>query len=1008
MIRRFEGAGPDGAEAIEAFLGRVRRRWIALAVLSGLARALATSGLVLVASAAALAWGGPSGPAALVVAIATLATLAVVAGWFVARLRRWPDERRVARLVEERVPELEDRLATAVEVRQERSPARGARAFAELVVADAATHVSRIAPASVLPASALKRAAIELALAAGVVAVGAGVAVEPRGRAAGLALATLYPERVRLVVQPGDARVAAGAPLRITATVTGLRGQRGRAAPILRRTVRGATTVLPMAPAGDGFAVELAKVDESFTYTVAAGDVSSPPFTVTVLRPPRVVRIDLDYEYPASTGLRPRHEADAGDIYAPAGTRVRLRIEADAPVGSGTLVLAGGERRRLASAGPRVVTGALTVEADTSYRVALADPSGLVGDGGTEYFVRVVEDRPPDVRVLRPAGDRQVTPLEEVVIEARAEDDYGVDRFELVYAVRGRESRAVPLRGGGAATARTGSHVIYLEDLGVAPGDFVAYYVRARDVGRFRRPVESRSDLYFLDVVPFEEAFEAAESAAAGGAEERSLERLIRAQKDVVSATWSLDRRRTGGQSAPDVLAVARAQGELRRQTEAMRGVTRALGRTAGAREGGEARADPLGRAAGAMARAQAALEALDTSGALPHEMEALNELLRAQSEVRRRQVVRQAQAGAGAGTGRQQYDLSSLFDRELQRQQRSSYEMRPPTRAPDPERPDDPLKAIEELARRQNDVNRQLDALASEDAAARERERALERLAREQEELRRRAEDLVQQLARGTAAGARRAGQPSRSPQEAWAGAGWSPSGGEGSRGSPGGRSATAEGRQAREAADAMRRAAGELQRRAIDAARARGAEAAGALEALGRVIRAREPDETIRALADELGRARAARERLDEAARRLEERLGAGRAGGRRAGEGTDPEAMARLARELAEAVREAQQLVNRVRVSGDNAGRGPTPQAHEYTMGAPGTEAFKQDYARWDALRRGVASALERHELAVSAELARRLAAGRLQADALADIPEEYRALVARYYLALAKRP
>ena len=52
---------------------------------------------------------------------------------------------------------------------------------------------------------------------------------------------------------------------------------------------------------------------------------------------------------------------------------------------------------------------------------------------------------PPDVRVLKPATDRSVTRLEEVDIEAQAEDDYGVDRLDLVYSVRGGAEKVVPL-----------------------------------------------------------------------------------------------------------------------------------------------------------------------------------------------------------------------------------------------------------------------------------------------------------------------------------------------------------------------------------------------------------------------------------------------------------------------------------------------------------------------------------------------------------------------------------
>ena len=52
-----------------------------------------------------------------------------------------------------------------------------------------------------------------------------------------------------------------------------------------------------------------------------------------------------------------------------------------------------------------------------------------------------MDDRPPEVRILRPIGDQQITPLEEVAIEARADDDYGVVAFDLVYSVAGRPER---------------------------------------------------------------------------------------------------------------------------------------------------------------------------------------------------------------------------------------------------------------------------------------------------------------------------------------------------------------------------------------------------------------------------------------------------------------------------------------------------------------------------------------------------------------------------------------
>ena len=79
------------------------------------------------------------------------------------------------------------------------------------------------------------------------------------------------------------------------------------------------------------------------------------------------------------------------------------------------------------------------------------------------------------------------------------------------------------------------------------------------------------------------------------------------------------------------------------------------------------------------MTRAIDQLEGQRTSEALPHEMAALQGLVQAQAEVRRREVAQQAGAAMG-GLGRQGQDLSALFDKELQRQQRTNYETRSQT----------------------------------------------------------------------------------------------------------------------------------------------------------------------------------------------------------------------------------------------------------------------------------------------------------------------------------------
>ena len=158
---------------------------------------------------------------------------------------------------------------------------------------------------------------------------------------------------------------------------------------------------------------------------------------------------------------------------------------------------------------------------------------------------------------------------------------------------------------------------------------------------------------------------------------------------------------------------------------------------------------DPLPRAVDAMGRAAGELDRLQTAKSLPHEEEALGQLLKAAAEIRRRQVQRQQAQGGGGGNGnRQQPDLSTLFDQELRKKQETNYET-PATSETKNDQPqaDDPLASIRELARRQEALSRQQKELAKNKDQLTEEElkRQLERLTRDQEELRKQAEELAQ-----------------------------------------------------------------------------------------------------------------------------------------------------------------------------------------------------------------------------------------------------------------------
>ena len=884
-------------DRLSTLITAVRRRWVLTAVLRTAGVALAVAAVPLLAAAGVYWLFAPRDAGLLLLAgaamILALGGMAVV----LRRIERRPDDRRVARFIEERAGAVTGHVtmdecvvsavhASALAAGDARAP------FAALVIEAALRRLEGVDAAALVPAAAIRRAATVAAAGAGLLLLALIAGRPGLSHAYEAARLRLFPGSVAVEVRPGDLRIRAGRPLTIAARVQADGAELARSSPTLTVTAGDESRVVEMAAAADGFEFHFESVDRTFQYTVSAGAVTSRTYTVTALFPPRVQRIDLEYRYPAFSGLSPRTETDGGDIHAPAGTRVRLAIHTDKPIAAGELAMASGASA-LTPAGAQVLQADLVLARDDSYRVRLTDRDGLASDGDSEYFIRLMDDRPPDVRILRPSADQGITPLEEVAIEARAEDDYGVASLDLVYAVGGGKEHTVPFtRLAGGETQRTGAHLLAAEDLKVKPGDVITYYAKARDIGRGKRPTETRSDIFFLEVRPFNEEFVAAQSQAGGGGGggDQQLESLIQAQKEIISATWNIERRSASGRSPADIRAVAQAQAELKARAE------RALAGGRGRRGGGfapqqMARQRPAPPAQGvsaavdAMAKAVEQLTAARTRDAISHEMAALNGLLQAQAEVRRREVQRQASSSAGGrGSNRQTQDLSALFDKELQRQQQTNYEQRSQTeeRPQQAQSDQEALDRIRDLARRQEALNqrqREIERLAAD-----ERKRELEKLTREQQELQQQAEALSKQMQQRGSAGQSQGQQ------------GGPPAGAEGSSGM-------------RTAAEQMRQAAGDMQRNDGRAAAQSGERAAGQLRRLEQQMGGNGADARQRAAADlqaEAQQIAQEQRRIAAEAARLETATGASTDGRRRLAADKD-----RLADRVSALERQARQL-------------------------------------------------------------------------------------------------
>ncbi len=764
-------SGPGAHAALRAALTAAGRRWRNRRLLEGAVLVTAaTAAAAAVALAVMDAWrfdgAVVDGARTAVYLLAAVLTVA----WLAARVPRAGDARRLARHLESRDPALDALLVTAVEVNEK----GGATGLAPRLYRNAAEACAD--PEGATRADRQGGARAARGLLALLAALALGIALAPPGWRHG-ALLLLAPWRDAAVgtpyaieALPGSVTVRENGDLPITGIPSGF-------APtelwlVHRNEGAAEWSRLPMERAVEGrHEGLLAAVAAPLEYYLEGDGVRSDTHRVAVQWLPRVERLDHRYHYPGYTGLTVREVRDATDIAAVAGTRVQVRVLPATAPARGELVLDGRIRRPLASARGGALAADVQGDEAARYRIELATAEGDRVAVTPDHAISALPDGAPGVTVARPGGDTRVTPVEEIQVEVRAQDDVSLRQVELVLSVNGAPEEVVLLDGGGAPSVAA-LHTLHLEERGLAPGDLVALHARASDGVVARTAV---TDIQFLEVRPFDRDYSRGRSGGqrGGGGAGGDQDNLAAQQRDLVVALFRLAR---DGGSLPAaerderLTLLADAQRRIRERVEAV--VRRIQGRSmVRAAPGYRAMLEEMPRAAAAMLRVEALLAVPDPERALPPAREALAHLQRADAAFREVRVAQQQ--GGGSGGRANNADLARLFELEMDRLRNRYAEVQRSQADPRQQQVDETLKRLEELARRQREeVERALRRAESDQHGGRgaatqqalaqaldELLRRLERLTRERpdaalEATRRALEEAARAMAEAAAGG--------------------------------------------------------------------------------------------------------------------------------------------------------------------------------------------------------------------------------------------------------------
>jgi len=427
--------------------------------------------------------------------------------------RRSVPDHYLARSIDRRFPDLDDRVTIALQLsRQREEGTDGSPALLEAAITETEESTRGVDFTEADQRQRIVRAAWWSGAAAAVVLLALVTYGSPLSGSVHRLSRPLTdfapPQRTFLQVLPGNVDVTAGGQVTITAETT---GEVPDGALLRLAAGDGEHTAVAMrtdAPAS--YSHTLREIRENLTYEIEAGDAVSPRYRINAIDRPALGSLRLTYHYPDYTKLEPHTTADGGDIVALKGTRVDLAASSSGRnLAEASLHREGFDGPVAMQVADGTATGSITVNSDQRYRITLRNRDGHESVNPPWYRIISLPDRNPSLRILSPGRDTDLTENMVVSFLVSGTDDFGFSAMNLVYRKEpGGDERSKPIPVDLASTMMSQPFVWDLSSENLFPEDVVSYRIELYDNDTVSGPKRAVSRTYTLRFPSLEEIYD--------------------------------------------------------------------------------------------------------------------------------------------------------------------------------------------------------------------------------------------------------------------------------------------------------------------------------------------------------------------------------------------------------------------------------------------------------------------------------------------------------------------
>lgn len=302
------------------------------------------------------------------------------------------------------------------------------------------------------------------------------------------------------------------------------------------------------------FAYEFVNLKHGFKYWVKAGDATSKKYHVAVQKRPKIEELSITYRYPDYTGVGKKTEiSKTGNIKVLTGTHITIRAKSNRALSGGDLELfflvpgkPGGsepetkkERVKLRTPSPQIVSASFQVGHSGQYRIKIVDENNIPNEPVTRQ-IQALPDEPAAAKVIEPGKDITAGVKEKIAMLVEVRDDFSLRKLTM-HVQKGAGGEWEEYKRwkyeGNKTELREGT-VLSMEELKAEPGEVYRYFFRAHDGREGRGENTGKSRTY--EIKALSDKLASSENEKQKQAVRRIISKMIAMQKGNLGGTEKL------------------------------------------------------------------------------------------------------------------------------------------------------------------------------------------------------------------------------------------------------------------------------------------------------------------------------------------------------------------------------------------------------------------------------------------------------------------------------------